>query len=78
MARPTKTKFVKWISVKDALPKDTDYVLVYDSNNGFYNIDRLLNDGTWLGVSGYYTVDVIATHWMPLPEPPDDMVDQEA
>ena len=70
MARP------EWISVKDALPKDNEYVLVYDSNNGFYNIDCFYN-GDWLEIHDYWTEDVKVTHWMPLPEPPD-MVDYEA
>jgi len=48
---------------------------VYDSNNGFYNIDCFYN-GDWLEIHDYWTEDVKVTHWMPLPEPPD-MVDYE-
>ena len=60
----------RWIPVEERLPKDNEYVLVYCSANGFYNIDCLY-DGSWLEAADYYEEDVIVTHWMPLPELPE-------
>lgn len=58
-----------WISVKDRLPEDQQEVLVCTrSKNGSRNIDK-----------GYLAIDHFihrgraeVTHWMPLPELPED------
>ena len=60
----------RWIPCTEQMPKDNEYVLVYCSADGFYNIDCLY-DGSWLEAADYYEEDVIVTHWMPLPEPPE-------
>lgn len=59
----------QWISVKDRLPETEDEVLVLTiSKNGNINVDK-----------GYFTNGRFVhrgraeiTHWMPLPEPPDE------
>ena len=66
-AQPTVPQFGQWISVKDGLPENEEYVLVHTSGKsvlmGFYD-----NDG-W-----YTTEEYIrnVTHWMPLPERPKE------
>ncbi len=59
----------KWISVKDKLPKDDEYVLTYSKDHrphqqiGFYSTFS----EQWLQTSSAYP-----SHWMPLPESPND------
>jgi hypothetical protein len=55
-----------WRSVEDELPPDDDDVVVFDASHDCYIAwyDR----GTWHNES-----DTI-THWMPLPEPPEEFV----
>ena len=60
---------MEWISVKDRLPPDQEEVLVCTlAKNGVRNIDK-----------GYLAIDHFihrgrsqVTHWMPLPEPPEE------
>ena len=71
----------KWISVKDELPevvveypsdKRTEYVVAI-SKDGVLHVGRFYiykGDGSFEFVSGYERFD--ATHWMPLPEPPQE------
>ena len=55
----------KWISVKDKLPDEGKYVLVWESQ-GFAYCDKLVC-GIWnIGANN----GAIITHWMPLPEGP--------
>ena len=55
----------KWINVKDRLPEEDKYVLAWEKQ-GFTYCDALKN-GVWrIGAKN----GAIATHWMPLPEPP--------
>lgn len=66
-----------WISVKDRLPEDFKYVLVYGKQ---FQPDRGITSGHFSQKWGWYTdcddqetgeryYDEI-THWMPLPNPP--------
>lgn len=60
-----------WISCSERMPAQDDWVLIY-SKYGEYLAGQVqgeyveLNDGTlsWLGA---------ALHWMPLPEPPQEV-----
>lgn len=58
----------EWISVKDSEPDSLDEVLTYSENEGigisFYSNGSWYDYGTtkWVSVS----------HWMPLPEPPEE------
>ena len=62
---------VKWISVKDELPKEKERVLVFLKNSGHakgytrIDTDRLIK-GNWIRWGN------CVTHWMPLPEPPKE------
>lgn len=60
----------KWTSVKDRLPDTDDIVLVVTkTKHGVRNINRAYhNAGFWHGSGSMANV----THWMPLPELPED------
>lgn len=59
---------VGWISVKDRLPEPETEVLVVCVRNGYRFICPVIYEtGTTL------TVDCAVTHWMPLPEPPEEV-----
>ena len=60
----------KWISVKEMFPKHKQVVLAY--------VDPCLEivqwneaDGLWDADAGWFKLDSV-THWMPLPEPPEE------
>lgn len=63
----------EWISVKDRLPEEGQWVLVYYGN--FYGC--IMNvfeytDGIWRDAYRNSEEPGFITHWMPLPEPPKD------
>ena len=67
----------EWISVKDRLPEDEGWYLVYTTpNRGYKSINKAMfckvgagdNFETyWRGTGGHWEN---ITHWMPLPNPP--------
>ena len=59
-------KFGKWISVEDELPPIKKRVLVF-SRNG-----NIITDYRMTPKSGWWVSGNLATHWMPLPEPPKE------
>jgi hypothetical protein len=68
---------MNWISIKDQLPPEGKYVLVYDGNRNlddipFYEIAayRSFQNGSFF-ISGAYTLQNIK-FWMPLPIPPEE------
>ena len=70
------TDVVRWISVKDRLPERTmpphDVLVYHDLNCGMY-IDRVWysrEKNKWRNVLG---MNLKVTHWMPLPEPPEEL-----
>ena len=73
---------MKWVSVKERLPKTMENVLVYAPNYDNYG-DKIQSsyitfDDKWFMTSGFcctkdqYFGTQQITHWMPLPEPPCD------
>lgn len=62
----------KWISVKDRLPDEFKNVIVANKRGKTYDIDKAWWNGySWdrCGKGPYRNV----THWIPLPEPPDNI-----
>lgn len=58
----------KWISIKEILPEKEGYYLctyIFDNHRFYYDL--------WFheDIQRFATIDNI-THWMPLPEPPDE------
>lgn len=67
---------MNWISVNDRLPEEGEEVLVVlKSDRVFYYIAELTINAPypfwWSQDRGLFTLDEI-THWMPLPEPPEE------
>lgn len=63
---------MKWIKVDNKLPESEGNYLTYWSDGvmetfGFE--DNIVNDPQWYGVP---LANSIITHWMPLPEPPEE------
>ena len=71
----------EWISVKTRLPEKNQVCLIYIP--GFYHAEIKkvvdIDFGTWDGtefqwcLTGIYENETI-THWMPLPEPPEEAI----
>ena len=63
-----------WISVKDRLPEDGGYVVCIAKRNPFSRFmpmaARIEKNGLVNPITEQYISYV--THWMPLPEPPED------
>lgn len=68
-----EAQVLKWISVEDRLPQEGVSVAVYiNEGNGAYWIQTAyLNGGKWR-IPGEYVVDRNITHWVQLPEPPEE------
>ena len=56
----------QWISVKDRLPEQNEFVLIY-CPQGYGLKIRIMSCVSWLGVENTLSI----SHWMPLPEPPE-------
>ena len=61
------TKQTEWISVKDRLPEDKDYVVIAfgDTHGGVRHVDMIH------ATHFHHNKTLDATHWMPLPESPE-------
>ena len=67
----------KWISVKDRLPEEKVWVLCL-CRAGIHEVLRWQN-GQWLhDLSPFAYMKSFVTHWMPLPEPPKEGVNDES
>jgi hypothetical protein len=64
----------EWISVEERLPEHKQRVLVF-YNNHFWVVEAWIqSDGMWFWPTGGYQKGIPpnhATHWMPLPDPPE-------
>lgn len=68
-----ESKFGEWISVEDTLPADKINCIVYYKHSycdddGYHAIGVSFYDGNEFQIGLAYRV----THWMPLPQPPND------
>lgn len=75
-----------WISVKDKLPEEDGYYMVY--SKGYWGNNRLIGDLAISNFNKNYKTPWgiergrsrgwagIITHWMPLPEPPKQEEDE--
>lgn len=63
----------EWVSVRDRLPEIGVEVLVYDCGfMGVWSLNKTDQGVFWEdGHGDQYSVDEV-THWMPLPEPPEE------
>lgn len=75
--RRLEAKMPKWISVKDRLPEDVKdkegyfiNYLVYSPEYGSVDIANYIQEADMWVCLG---VPVNVTHWMPLPEPPEEV-----
>ena len=67
-------KMSKWISVKDKMPEPSRYVACIAKRNPFSRfmpmVARIEKNGWANPITEQYISEV--THWMPLPEPPEE------
>jgi hypothetical protein len=65
----------EWISVEDRLPENLDGIITYRDESGLVTPATFLN-GDFQGISinsgGFVKLGGNITHWMPLPEPPNE------
>lgn len=61
----------RMISVKERLPEDDGYYLVWAFGNGVFAVAMYCGDGEWLA-DELVNITRFVTHWMPLPEPPGE------
>jgi hypothetical protein len=60
-----------WISVKDRQPNKLETVLITGSKG--HCLKAYLDLGVWMVDAGRNTyITEAVTHWMPLPDPPED------
>ena len=58
-----------WISVKDRMPEPYKFMLVY-TERGLYGIDYMIENSE--SGKAVWALNPKVTHWMPLPEPPEE------
>ncbi len=74
----------QWVSVKDRLPEEDEIYIVAADDEGEPMDERIWGGravvcaeyfgGSWSWQDGKYEYDLtgLVTHWMPLPEPPEE------
>ena len=72
-----KAEAMKWVSVKERLPEVGQKVLACGVHKGMevqqFHGAHFLRDGTCVWEWKHNTIKTV-THWMPLPEPPENGV----
>jgi hypothetical protein len=65
---------MEWISVKDKLPEESGQVLIFTKAHSVYvsHYKKSRNLFTAYGVESVLITDIETTHWMPLPERPQE------
>lgn len=68
---------MEWISVKDRLPHNSDYVVVIIEDDpqpavGFYDDDWIVSESHKGSCGEEFYDNNLITHWMPLPAQPND------
>jgi Protein of unknown function (DUF551) len=69
---------MKWISVKDRLPKESleDFILFTDGKvvlfGSYFDGNSYEDECLWKPAIGWIHKNADITHWMPLPEPPEE------
>jgi hypothetical protein len=67
-----------WISVEDRLPEDEAACLVTDGKG--CSVSIFFEEFGWMDFDDYYSASAFGkgdvTHWMPLPEPPEEAKDE--
>lgn len=65
---------MKWIKVKDRLPENSGYYLVcHKSNLPFTAAFNMWDNQNFTIIGGGHDAVIYElTHWMPLPEPPEE------
>lgn len=58
-----------WVSVKDRLPEDTKQKIVFHKRG--VSFAYFSGNYWWSSIGGRHSLDTV-THWMPLPEPPEE------
>lgn len=62
---------MEWISVKDRLPDDNEWVLTWDSHGNYHLFNHYHEFENPFGISKNHPRYYQPTHWMPLPPPPE-------
>lgn len=70
MALENKERAPVWISVKDGLPKEDNWILFCHAGNELPEMGVFMDGKFVLPDLGYLQREV--THWMPLPQPPKE------
>jgi hypothetical protein len=63
---------IEWISVKDRLPEIGDKCVCFSERKRMYLLEYYMAC-TWCPAGIPYSVMDVITHWMPLPEPPEEI-----
>jgi hypothetical protein len=61
----------KWIPVTEKLPNAGERVLCYCRAN-IYEVMKMRTNGDWVHDINHVYMRGFVTHWMPLPEPPEE------
>ena len=66
-----------WISVKDRLPDaQKDYLVFRRLPTRAVTIAWYAGENGWLALDGGFYTDGVVTHFMPLPEPPEEDIEE--